>query len=312
MQLKNVVGLLFLLVMFHFLFLNGLCSQEIGGNALIVEMKGEARYVGNRTVILKTGVVIETNDSIYLPVGSYVRVMGEDGLAINYDRSFRVQGSEKRHELLRQLMHQSIKHSDWLASAKEGMRNNIRATSDKDLFMLSPRNTKLTRPPERLTWKASNDSDAKFAVSLRCYETDFSYDALTQNDSFTLATDVSIFPEKQYYWFVHKTDTDLSEMPAAVWFNVLSARDIEKLNAEKNTLKTIMRHDTLSVAFHLLYANLLMSYELYEECRKVLDNISPAESRNPVVQTFYAVIFDKMEMVYESQKYIEFSDQIGR
>ncbi len=209
-------------------------------------------------------------------------------------------------------MHQSIKHSDWVASAKEGMRNNIRGASDNDLFMLSPRNTKLTRPPERLTWKASNDSDAKFAVSLRCYETDFSYDALTQNDSFTLATDVSIFPEKQYYWFVHKTDADLSEMPPAVWFSVLSARNIEKLNAEKNTLQTIMRHDTLSVAFHLLYANLLISYELYEECRNVLNAAATVEPRNPVVQTFYAVIFDKMEMVRESQKHIEYSEQIGR
>lgn len=311
MRSKNAASLLFLLL-FIFQLSTGLFSQESGGNAIVVAMKGEASYIGANTVNLSTGTVINTNDSIYMLPGSTLTVLEEDGSIKNYGRSFRVPGIEKRDTLLHQLLHQSMKYVDWLASVKKGTRNHARAGSENDMFMLFPRNTKLTRPPERLTWKASAEPDTKFEVALRCYENDFSYDELTKNENIVLGTGVPIVCSKQYYWFVRKTNTDLSEIPSAVWFSVLSKQDIEKLETEKKTLISIMHQDTMSVAFQLLYANLLMSYELYEECRNVLNAASAVEPRNPVVQTFYAVIFDKMEMVRESQKYIEYSDQIGR
>jgi hypothetical protein len=249
---------------------------------------------------------------VYLSPGSGITILGEDGSLTHYERSFRVPGTITRNELLKRLMHQRMKYTDWLASAKKNPKNHFRAVSENDMFMAFPRNTKLTKPPERLIWKAPNQPDNKFEVSLRCYENDFSYDVSTKNESLTLGTDVVIFPEKQYYWFVRKTNMDLSQIPTAVWFSVLHKQDIQKFESDRNTLASIMHQDTVSTAYQLLFANLLITYELYEDCRNVLNAVSAVEPSNQIVQTFYAVIFDKMEMVRESQKYIEYSTQIGQ
>lgn len=309
MRTQKVTALI-LFPVFVFVFSSLLFSQEYG-NAIVVDIKGEATESGTITAKLKTGSMIHVSDSVYLSPGSGITILGEDGSLTHYERSFRVPGSLTRNELLKRLMHQRTKYADWLASAKKNPKNHFRAVSENDMFMVFPRNTKLTKPPERLIWKASNEPDNKFEVSLRCYENDFSYDELTTDQNVVLGSDVSIFHEKQYYWFVRKPTAELSEIPPAVWFSVLSRSDIEKFESEKKTLESIMHHDTLSVSFQLLYANLLISYELYEECRIVLDAISATEPHNPVLKTFYAVIFDKMEMTREAQKYIEYTDQIG-
>ena len=301
-----------LLLLHTFVFSDRLFAQESEGNAIVVKVKGAAECIGLKAVKLRSGSLIHAKDSIYLPVGSDMTVLGEDGSVIYYESSFRLTIPGEKNELVHQLMRQNLKHAEWLASVKKKPKNNFRAHSDKDMFMLFPRNTKLTDSPHRLTWKASKDLDTKFEVSMRCYENDFTYDELTRNESIELGSSVSIVPDKQYYWFVREANTELSEMPPAVWFSILSGKDIEKFTSEKKTLASILAQDTLSVAFQLLYANLLISYELYDESRRVLDAVSSIEPHNPVVHTFYAVVFDKMDMLRESQKYIEYSDQMDQ
>ncbi|MBL7994378.1 hypothetical protein JNM05_03310 [bacterium] len=276
---------------------------------MIVSVSGDVRCVTSQAAILKTGAILESKDSLFLSEKATISILEEDGKIRTYRQSFRLAGKSESNATVQKLLKQAMQNQSWIESAKKKPRNNFRSTTVDNIQMVYPRNTRLKKLPGRLNWTILSKSDNEYEVSIRCYENDFSYDQSTKGSSLNIDTVVSLLTGKQYYWFVREVFSELSEVPSAVWFYVLDAKEIKKLEQERHTLASIMNNDTLSVAYKMLYANLLMSYELYEDCKSILDDLSKHDGHNHLVNTFYAIIYDKMDLISDSRKYIEYTDQ---
>ncbi|MBL7994851.1 hypothetical protein JNM05_05715, partial [bacterium] len=239
---------------------------------MIISVSGDVRCVTSQLAILTTGTILASRDSLFLGEKATISILEEDGKITTYSQSFRLAGKSECDPTLQKLLDQGIQSQAWIESAKKKPRNNFRSNTTDDISMVYPRNTRLRKLPERLNWTIVSKSDGEYEVSIRCYENDFSYDQITKSNSLTINSDASLSTGKQYYWFVRDVFSELSEVPSAVWFYVLDAKEIKKLEQERQTLASIMNNDTLSVAYKMLYANLLMSYELYEDCKSILDD----------------------------------------
>ncbi|MBL7961584.1 hypothetical protein JNL27_15225, partial [bacterium] len=259
--------------------------------------------------MLKTGTILASKDSLFLGEKATITILEEDGKIATYSQSFRLEGKSECDATLQKLLKQGIQSQNWIESAKKKPRNNFRSNTTDNISMVYPRNTRLRKLPEQLNWTILSKSGSEYEVSIRCYENDFSYDQTTKSNSLNIGTDVSLSSGRQYYWFVRDVFSELSEVPSAVWFNVLDTKEIKKLEQERQTIASIMNNDTLSVAYKMLYANLLMSYELYDECKLLLDDLSKQDGHNYLLHTFYAIIYDKMDLISDSRKYIDYTDQ---
>lgn len=302
---------LFKFAVFLLLLWDNTMAQESSGIAIVVNVNGEVQRISSKNKKLKTGNVLSNNDSISLSKNATITLLEQDGRLVAYDRSFRLNSQLVANTIVQKLIRQNAQIQNWIESARKTPKNNFRSQTDSEITMSYPRNTRLRKSPDQLSWKGPVKTDTEFGVSLRCYDNDFSYDEVTKSNSLRLGSDVSISPKRQYYWYVRDVHSELSEVPPAVWFYVLSPQELHNLELEKTTIMSIMKQDTLSVAYQLLYVNLLMSYELNDECLIVLDSICKTDPHNSVTQTFYAILFDKMEMINESQKYIDYSDKFG-
>lgn len=301
----------FMQLMYVFLFCHAVYAQEGQATAMVIQINGDAFVVGSSKLKLKTGSILSPNDSVDMNRMSTLLILDSDGKIKEYNRSFKLSQASAPNPIINKLILQGSRNQSWFKSAKSSVRNNLRSDTEAEITMVYPRNTRLRQAPDQLTWTTSSQSDSDFEVSLRCYENDFSYDEITKNNSLRLPSGIAIPSSRQYYWFVRNMHTELSEIPPAVWFNVLDQKENQKLQKEKQTIAEIMQNDTLSVAFQLLYVNLLMSYELYYDCKMILDKIVKLDPSNSIIYTFYAAIYDKTDMLSESRKYIEYADRYG-
>ncbi|KAB2881364.1 hypothetical protein F9K33_01070 [bacterium] len=279
---------------------------------MIVSISGDVRCATSQPAILKTGTILASKDSLFLGEKATITILEEDGKVTTYSQSFRLASKSECNPTLQKLLKQGIQSQNWIESAKKKPRNNFRSNTTDNISMVYPRNTRLTKLPERLNWTVLTKSESEYEVSIRCYENDFSYDHTTGNNSLDISSDISLSIGQQYYWFVRDVFSELSEVPSAVWFNVLDTKEIKKLEQERQTVAFIMNNDTLSVAYQMLFANLLMSYELYDECKSLLDDLSKQDGQNHLLHTFYAIIYDKMDLISDSRKYIEYTDQYSK
>ena len=286
-------------------------SQNTNGRAMIVHVNGEVQNLTSGNQILKIGSILSLSDSIRLGKNASVTLLEWDGQLHLYTGSFRLRADSMRNEVIQKLIDQNLQSQNWLETVKKGTQNNFRSGSGNQLNMIYPRNTRLRKAPSQLKWTDVDKPDTEFEVSLRCYENDIAFDERTKSYSLNLSPDISIEAARQYFWFVRDVYSELSEVPSAVGFYVLSSKELDKLEKETKTIESIMNYDTLSVAYQLLYANLLISYELYDECKSLLDKLVKQDNHNKLVYTFYAIVYDKMDMIMDSRKYIEYADKYG-
>ncbi len=284
-----------------------LVSQSV--SAVVIQVNGEAFRAGQSDFRLRTGSTVVDHDSIVLSGHSSITLLEPDGMIKKFDRSLRWKAPIEREPLVESLVRQNFGLNEWLTRAGRMERQHRRAAIDQSVVMVYPRNSALQNPPTHLVWRRNGNENIKVDVSIRCYENDFSYDDAVASDSLSLAHVPLQEPGKQYFWYVRESSSELSDIPTAVWFRILSSSQRQKFEKEKETLASILKQDTSSVAYELLYANLLISYELYEECRQTLERLAITEKQNPMINTFFAVIYDRMELPDESQKYIDYSEQ---
>jgi hypothetical protein len=301
MKLFKSIAATFILFAFSEIF-----GQD--ASAVVVDLKGEARCYRGTELRLRIGSALFDNDSITLSKNSSLILLTNEGKHLTVDRSVRWNIKVKSQSLISLLIARQCEQTEWLAGISKNSQNNKRSGSDPEILMLFPRNTALFEPPNKLTWKIKEKRSEKTEVSLRCYENDFSFDESSNGDSLDLKPVTVLSRGQQYFWYARDASAELSDIPPAVWFKILTHDQIVKLETDKKTIATILNQETESVSFKLLYANLLISHELYYDCKRFLDRLPAAERENQMIDTFYAVLYDKMELPDESRKYIEYSE----
>ena len=290
------------------------CSEIFGqdASAVVVDLKGEARCYRGTEISLRIGSTLFDNDSIALGENSSLILLTAEGKHQTIDHSVRWKGRIKSQTLINLLIARQYEQTEWMAGIAKNSQKNMRSGSEREILMLFPRNTALFEPPEKLMWKTKEKRSDRIDVSLRCYDSDFSFDESSNGDSLDLKAVTALSRGQQYFWYARDASSELSDIPPAVWFKILTREQLEKLETDKKMIETILNHETESVSFKLLYANLLISHELYYDCKRFLDRLPAAERENQMIDTFYAVLFDKMEMSDESRKYIEYSENRNR
>ena len=271
--------------------------------AIVLSVQGQA-YFGN--VSLCTGSVIRSGDSLRLSGKSQLRMLLRNGKVETQLRSGVFRSSPLTDSTLQTIFASSENIDRWYQLISVQPKTSVRA-SEEALTLVFPRNSSLLDKPAKLSWQT--ELDGPYECSLRCYEDDFSYDAECSQDNLVLMEDPFISEGKTYFWYARPLNTDLSALPPASWFKVLSQEDRTRLENELGLLTATLEADTASVAFKLLKCNILLNFELHHDVLTQLDEVLSVEPTNKVAHIYRALTCERMDLDMQSRNALQ---MVGR
>lgn len=281
--------------------------------AVVLEVKGKCEiFKDNKPARIKKGMYLFENDSVVISKKGAVLILDSLDRFVQLDRSGKfVLTRETGESGSRRFFREWVAARTWFDKSRNKKWDALRSGGDNMILLDSPRNTKLRQVPQTLSWSAKKLPES-LEISVRCYDNDYAFKKEIRGSQFSAAGELDVEPGPQYFWTVQDAKADISSAPAVVWFSVMSAGEAAALEQETQLLKAIMRSDTVSVAYQLLYAGLLQRYGLLEECRAVLDAVLASEPDHPVALMFYARLMEQMDLPEQTKRYIELTDKYER
>lgn len=271
---------------------------------LLLEVHDAWRWRGKEREILKPFDVVSLGDSIEVGREGGVRLLWKDGTVEWLRSSRRVKEIGLKEAGIGLVLERGAAVRHWLNALDTERPNNYRSETLEGVQLTYPRNTNLRSAPEKLEWKGP--AKRNYHVSLRCY--DNGYSLVSDITDSTLNLDAGdVQPGLTHYWTVEYAGQNISDIPPAAWFAVLTPDQTSKVVADLVHLKTVMAPDTHAVSFLLLKATLLTTYELYAEAASLLTAIRDSQGKSDIIQGTLAFIYDKMDMRKECDQALRLS-----
>ncbi len=291
--------------------LDRVCAQSPA--AVVLDVKGKCEIAkGEKPARIKKGMFLYELDSLVISKKGAVLILDSLDRFVQFDRSGKFVLTRKTGDSgSGRFFREWVAARTWFDKSRNKKWDALRSGGDYMIMLDSPRNTKLRKVPQTLSWSAKKLPET-LELSVRCYDNDYSFKKEIKGSPFNAAGELEIEPGPQYFWTVQNAKTDISSAPAVVWFSVMPAGEAAALEQETMLLKAIMRSDTVSAAYQLLYAGLLQQYSLFEECRTVLDAVLALEPNHSVALMFYARLMEQMDLPEQTKRYIELTDKYER
>ncbi|MBX7152070.1 hypothetical protein K1X84_10545 [bacterium] len=283
-----------------------LSAQDADYQALILSCNGSVTSIGQKDkTVLKAGMLLRNGDSLAFSGQSIVQVLDFTGKKQTYLQSTRINfSSQSKNDLLAsKLIRQMASIREWSKTAAEKM--TVRSGNTTETFLESPRNSKLTELPDRLTW--IENSTKKFDIAIRCYDNDFTFDETITGNTFALSEKIGIQKDIIYHWYVKPHYETIAQVPVAVWFSVMDESEKRLWESEKRHLESIA--DSATVEYKLLYAQLLLQHEMNQDAKTILDRMLDQEPYNSSAQLLMAVACERLEMIPEAQRALKLSQK---
>lgn len=279
---------------------------QTDNDAMVLQHNGIVKLIdADRSSIVKAGTLIDDGDSLWLDARATVTILDVTGAQHIYRQPARVRISRQSQTdpLAVKFIRQMASINEWSKTAAEKM--TVRSGNATETFFQSPRNSKLLNKPQRLSW--IENTVQKFDVAVRCYDNDYTFDDTVTGNTYLLSEKITIQHGTLYHWYVKPHYETTPQIPAAVWFSVMNESEKQQWLSESNHLKTIS--DTTTVEYKLLYAQLLLQYEMNQDAKIILDEILKMEPYQSTAQILMAVTCERLEMIPEALHALKLSQK---
>ncbi len=304
---KTRWGNIYMAVAVTFLAYSALHAQNPA--AIVLDVKGTCRVSrSGAPVFIKKGMFVYENDSLNISAKGAVLLLDSLDRFITVKQSGRYLMPETENAEPRRFFQEWLAARQWFEKTRKKSWDGLRSSSGQEIMLKSPRNTRLRESPGSLNWTAKQGQPT-VELSIRCYENDFSFRSTLRDNRFRITDELGLEKGQQYHWSVQPEKGDLTSAPVPVWFEIMTEQQKAQFTEEHILLKDIMARDTLSVAYSLLYAQLLHRHRLFQECRAELESLMKKEADHPVALMFYARIMDQMDLPEQTKRYIELTEK---